>query len=445
MRRRVAALYLRPRLIAVLFLGFVSGLPLALVLGTLSVWLTEAGLSLKAIGLFAAVGTPYTLKFLWAPVIDRLPLPFMTRIFGRRRGWLLAVQAVLMLSIIGLGVSRPAVDPYFTALMALMVAFWSATQDIVIDAYRVELLTLEEQAAGAAMVVFGYRVGLLVAGAGALLLATYLSWPVVYAVMAGFVLVGALTVLLSPEPVDGKIENGAAGDGKSRGKAGLWFYQAVVMPFGDFAARPGWAYILIFVMLYKLGDQVAGVMLNPFFILIGFSKAEIASVAKLFGFTATIGGLALGGMLMAATGLYRALLICALLQCFSILLFAAQAMMGADLGFLALTVGVENLASGMGTAVFVAYLSSLCSRAFTATQYALLSSLAAVARNWLSSGAGFMADRLGWAGFFLFSAALALPGLIMLVWLRRKLIENPDLNLVGQKAAGVEKAGQPPA
>jgi PAT family beta-lactamase induction signal transducer AmpG len=431
--RKLAGLYARPRVAAMLFLGFSSGLPLALILGTLSVWLFEAGLTRTAIGLFAVTGTPYALKFLWSPLVDRLPLPWLTKTFGRRRGWLLAVQAVLALSVLGLGLCDPRMDPVLTAIMALVVAFWAATQDIVIDAFRVELLAGEEQAAGAALAVFGYRLGLLASGAGALFLAEVAPWPVVYAVMASLILVGVITTLLTPEPPEhGDHSLAPAQQGRIAG----WLHKAVIMPFADFMKRPGWGAILLFVMLFKFGDSLAGVMTNPFLISIGFSKVEIASVAKIFGFSATIGGLALGGMVMAATGPYRALMICGLFQCLSLLLFAAQAEMGASLSFLALTIGIENLASGMGTAVFVAYLSSLCNRAFTATQYALLSSLMAVARTWLSSGAGFLADELDWTGFFIVSAAAALPGLILLIWLRRK-------GLVSLKFSGHHPAAEP--
>ncbi len=416
--RDAAVLYARPKIVAMLFLGFASGMPLALTLGTLSVWLTEVGLDLSTIGLFAAVGTPYALKFLWSPLVDRVPLPFMTRLLGRRRGWLIVVQAILMMSIVGLGFSAPATDPAFTALMAVAVAFWSATQDIVIDAFRVELLDIEDQAAGAAMVVFGYRVGLLVSGAGALFLAEIMPWPHVYMIMAGTLLIGTLTALILPEPE--KVDAADEISHEKHSQIGAWLYRAAVMPFAEFMTRRGWLAVLLFVILYKFGDALAAVMTNPFMISIGFTKSEIASVAKVFGFTATLAGLAFGGMLMKACGLYRSLLICGVLQLVSNFMFAVQAMAGAQLGLLAVTIGLENLAGGMGTAVFVAYLSSLCNRAFTATQYALLSSLAVVARTWLSSGAGFVADQFDWIVFFIITAVAAIPGLMLLMWMNRR-------------------------
>jgi PAT family beta-lactamase induction signal transducer AmpG len=427
-----AAVYRDTRIVALFFLGFSSGLPLALSFATLTVWLSEAGVSLAAIGLFAAVGTPYALKFLWAPLIDRLPLPLMTRVFGRRRGWMLVTQAALILAILGLGASDPAADPGLTALAALLVAFCSASQDIVIDAYRVEILEERQLAAGAASLVFGYRVGMLVSGAGALYLASAVSWSLTYAVMAALIGVGVVTVLLNPEPVANATAERAARERQARaylgreprlagrgGEALTWLYVTVVAPFAEFVARRGWLAILLFVMLYKFGDSLAGVMTNPFLVEIGFTKIEIANVGKIYGFTATMVGLALGGALMNGVGLYRSLWVCGILQLLSNFLFAVQAMVGADLALLALTIGFENLAGGMGTAAFVAYLSSLCNVAYTATQYALLSSFMAVARTWLSSSAGLLAEWLDWVGFFALTAAAALPGLVLLWWLSR--------------------------
>jgi PAT family beta-lactamase induction signal transducer AmpG len=427
-----AAVYRDPRMVALFFLGFSSGLPLALSFATLSVWLSEAGVSLTAIGLFAAVGTPYALKFLWAPLIDRLPLPFMTRAFGRRRGWMLTTQAALILSIVALGASDPAANPGLTAFAALLVAFCSASQDIVIDAYRVEILDERKLAAGAASLVFGYRVGMLVSGAGALYLASAVSWSLTYGVMAALIGVGVVTVLLNPEPETDVGPERAAREAEARaylgrrpGLAGwrsaalAWLYVTVVAPFAEFVARRGWLVVLLFVMLYKFGDSLAGVMTNPFLVEIGFSKIEIANVGKIYGFAATMAGLALGGALMNAVGLYRTLWVCGVLQLLSNFMFAVQAMVGADLGLLALTIGFENLAGGMGTAAFVAYLSSLCNIAYTATQYALLSSFMAVARTWLSSSAGFLAEWLDWVGFFALTAGAALPGLALLWWLSR--------------------------
>ena len=427
-----AAVYRNPRVIAILFLGFSSGLPLALTGQTLSLWLKDEGLSLTAIGLFAAVGTPYALKFLWAPIMDKARIPGLTSLLGRRRSWLIVTQFSLIATTLALGFSGPAANIGVTAMLAVAVAFASASQDIVVDAYRVEILEEHQFAAGAAAIVFGYRVGMLVSGAGALYLASAFAWPMVYAAMAVLVLVGVATVLLNPEPGRGETPESIAREDEVRvwlaarphlsgpiGAAMAWLYIAVVCPFAEFMARPAWVAILLFVIFYKFGDSLAGVMTFPFLDDIGFTKIDIANVAKVFGFAATLAGLAFGGALMAGLGLYRSLWICGVLQLVSNLMFAVQAMVGADITLLALTIGLENLAGGMGTAVFVAYLSSLCNVAYTATQYALLSSFMVVARTWLSTSGGAMAEWLDWVGFFLLTTGAAVPGLILLWWLGR--------------------------
>lgn len=427
------AVYRDRRVLAIAVLGFASGLPLALTGQTLQAWLTESGASLKDIGLFALVGVPYTLKFIWAPLVDRLPLPLLTRWLGRRRGWLVFAQALLMLAIAALAFSNPGQALAFTALCAVAVAFASATQDIVIDAWRVEILEERQLAAGAAAIVFGYRIGMLVSSAGALYLATAFAWPLVYLAMAAILVIGAITVLLVGEPAAkprgdaerrfAEAESWLSGRPHLSGATAAvmaWLYASVAGPFLQFMSRKGWIGILLFVMLFKLGDSLAGVLATSFYLNIGFTKTEIAEVSKLYGFAATMLGLFLGGWLMQAVGLYRALWVCGILQMGSNLLFAVLAMRGHDLWFLALTVGVENLASGMGTAALVAYLSALCDIAYTATQYALLSSLTAVARTVLSSYAGFLAESLGWPVFFLATTVAALPGLILLAWLTRR-------------------------
>ena len=415
------AIYKDPRVLAILFLGFSSGLPLALTGTTLSLWLREEGISLTSIGLFANVATPYALKFLWAPLIDKMPLPILGALLGRRRSWMILTQAGLILSIIGLGTTNPATHIELTALFAFLVAFSSASQDIVIDAYRVEICDEKSLAAGAAAIVFGYRIGMLVSGAGALYLATTFSWSTTYAVMGSFVLVGVITILVSREPADRKpISTISLAGNDDRLKIYLnWIHDAVIKPFTEFMARPGWIPVLLFVMFYKFGDSLAGVMSTPFFYDLGFTKIDIANVSKVYGTAATFIGLALGGWLMAATGLYKTLWICGFLQLFSNLMFAVQAVAGNDIYVLSATVGIENLASGMGTAAFVAYLSSLCNIAYTATQYALLSSFMATARIWFSSPGGWLAEQVGWIEFFLITTAAAIPGLFLLWWLTR--------------------------
>ncbi len=419
--RSALAVYRDPRVLAVLFLGFASGLPLALTGATLAVRLTEVGVSLAGIGAFALVATPYSLKFLWAPLIDRMPIPLMTRLFGRRRGWMLTTQAALAASLLALGAVDPAAEPWLCAALALVVAFCSASQDIVIDAYRVEILKPEQYGAGAAMVQCGYRLAMLVSGAGALYLASYVSWFGVYAAMAALVGIGMATVLVNPEPPAAPpppIREGAP----PMERAGAWLKDAVANPFLDMVRRHGWSVvaILAFVLLYKLGDALAGVMANPFYIKMGFTKIEVANVSKLFGFVATVVGTFLGGVIVARMGIFRALLLCGVLQMVSNLMFAAQALAGHDIAFLTATIAIENLSGGMGSAAFVAYISGLCNVAYTGTQYALLSSLAVSGRTVLSAGGGVLVEQLGWVQFFVASTLAAVPGLILLLWMMRR-------------------------
>ena len=425
--------YAAPPVFALFFLGFASGLPLALSFGSLSAWLAEDGVSRTAIGLFAAVGTPYSLKFLWAPLMDRIPLPGLGRLFGRRRGWILLTQALIILAILAVGASDPGTNPGQVALFAVALAFASASQDIVIDAFRIESLTEDQQAAGASATVFGYRVAMVVSGAGALLLADQYSWAVAYQVMAVVMLVGVVTVLLRPEPEQRKSEDEEEREGQlqtfmaARPQLPKWLgeltgflYLGVVAPFAQFMTRQGWVLILAFVVFFKFGDTLAGVMTMPFFLDLGFSKTEVAAVAKAFGFAMTMTGFALGGMVMAKLGMVKALWIAGILQMVSNLMFAVQAMVGYDLTMLAATIGFENLAGGLGTAVFVAYLSSLCNISYTATQYALLSSFMAAARTWLSTSAGWMAETFDWTVFFLTTTVAAVPGLILLYLVTRR-------------------------
>ncbi|MBT3535041.1 MAG: AmpG family muropeptide MFS transporter [Rhodospirillaceae bacterium] len=413
------------RVIAILFLGFSSGMPLLLTFSTLSIWLAEDGISKSTIGLFALVGMPYSLKFIWAPLIDRLHLPLLTRWLGRRRGWAVLTQLALMVGIVGLGTNDPAQGAWSMAAWAMFVTFASASQDVVIDAYRVEILEERQYGAGAAMIVAGYRIGMLASGAGALFLAEAFSWFWVYCAMAALMGVGLLTILLNPEPGTGNPDEENA---PGRADPVQWLREAVYEPFADFLRRGGWLPVLLFVVLYKFGDSLAGIMAGPFYVEIGFSKSEIASVSKIFGLGATLLGGFLGGLLVVRRGIMASLLWCGLLQMFSNLMFAIQAMVGHDISMLAATIAVENIAGGMGTAAFVAYLSSLCNIAYTATQYALLSSLMAVARTMLSAPGGALADATSWVSFFLITTIAALPGLVLLWWLmRRGIVPTSEL------------------
>jgi PAT family beta-lactamase induction signal transducer AmpG len=430
------AVYADRRVLALLFFGFSSGLPLALTFGTLSLWLAEVGVSKTTIGLFALMGAPYTFKFLWAPLVDQMPIPYVTRRLGRRRGWAIVTQLALMLTIAALGATEPAAHAGLTAVLALMVALWSATQDIVIDAYRVEILEERQFGAGAATIVLGYRIGMLVSGAGALYLATYVGWFVTYALMAAFMTVGIVTVLLNPEPRVHKTKESGEQEKhmiayleanrqppgkKARGLA--WIHRAVISPFAEFVSRRGWLVILLFILLYKFGDALAGVMGNPFYVEIGFTKIQIASITKAFGLGATIIGGVIGGIIVDRMGILGSLFVCGILQMLSNLMFAVLAMVGNNPGMLSLTIAVENLSGGMGTAAFVAYLSSLCNVAYTATQYALLTSFMAFGRTLLSSSGGWLADQMGWISFFIVTTGAALPGLLLLVWITRRFRE----------------------
>ncbi|MEE8393477.1 MAG: AmpG family muropeptide MFS transporter [Rhodospirillales bacterium] len=424
--------YLDRRVIVILFLGFSSGLPLLLVFSTLSVWLKFEGVSLAAIGAFSLVRTPYTFKFLWAPVIDRMPLPFLSRWLGRRRSWALVTQFALMAAILGMSTTTPSQAPLATALFALLVAFCSASQDVVIDAYRVESLANDQQGAGAGVIVLGYRVGMLCAGAGALWLASVMTWHQVYMVMAGMVSIGIVTVIVIREPETGQQEAKAEAEEEHIAKRltsdmpswaariTAWFYEAVIAPFSEFMTRPGWLAVLAFIMLYKLGEAYLGVMANPFYLEMGFSTVEIANVSKLFGLGATLVGALIGGVMVSRYGIMKSLMICGVLQIFGTLMFSVQAMAGHDVGVLMLTISAENVTAGMATSAFVAYMSALCNQAYTATQYALLSSIMAFSRDVLSATSGMFAEMSGWVGFFIFSAAIAVPGLVILAWLMRR-------------------------
>jgi MFS transporter, PAT family, beta-lactamase induction signal transducer AmpG len=415
------AVYRSPRLIAILLMGFASGLPLALTGATLSLRLADIGVSLTAIGLFTLVRFSYSCKFLWSPLIDRLPIPVLTERLGRRRSWALALQAALVLAILALGVTDPREDPWPTALAAVAVAFLSASQDIVIDAYRIELLRPEEQGAGAAATQWGYRFGMLASGAGALYAASFGGWTFAYASMAALMLVGMATVWLTPEPAAARDPEPVAG-ATAFERTRAWLGRSVVAPFADLIRRNGvrgLAVILLFTVLYKLGEAVAGTMSNPLYVLLGFSKAEIATVAKIYGVGATLAGVAVGGLLVARLGVLQALLFSGVLQMLSNLMYVVQVWAGHDIAFLTLTIGSENLTNGMGSAAFVAYLSGLCNTAFTATQYALLTSLMTLGINTLSASGGYLADQLGWIPFFFLSTLACLPGLGLLLWIIR--------------------------
>ncbi|ABD86341.1 AmpG family muropeptide MFS transporter [Rhodopseudomonas palustris] len=424
--REGLAVYLQPRVLIVLFLGFSSGLPLALSGSTLLVWMRESGVDLGTIGLFALVGTPYTLKFLWAPLVDALHVPLFTRRFGRRRGWLLFAQLLLIGAILLLALSDPARSPLFVALGALLVAAMSATQDIVVDAFRVESLPENEQAAGMASYVAAYRIGMLVSTAGALfLVSAYEStgqtrataWMWGYVTMAAMVLIGTVTALLATEP-----EQSARAEEASRGESSfVRVVHAATGAFAEFLARKDALAVLAFVVLFKFTDAFSGTMTAPFVIDLGFSRNDYAAIVKGVGLAATlIGGFA-GGYLARRYSLAQSLWIGGVLQAVANLSFSWLAIVGVNQWALAFAITAENFTSAIGTVIFVAYLSALCKNPLhTATQYALLTALAAVGRTYLSSGAGYLAKATGWPAFFVICVLVAIPSLILLVWLQRR-------------------------
>lgn len=399
------------KLLVMLLLGFSAGLPLPLTGFTLRQWFSEANVPLGQIGLTALIGLSYSLKFLWAPLLDhaRAPVPSL----GRRRGWLAPVQALLALAIAAMALTDPASNPTATVSVAVAVAFLSATQDIAVDAFRIESLPQERQGLGLAAYVWGYRIALLVANAGVLFSVARLGWQGAFVAMASLMAIGlATTLFLAEEPPPPR--------GYSRAGWGEWLAAAVVAPFRDFLSRPGAWLILAFVALFKLGEALAGIMTAPFYRSIGFSREDVAAVSGVFGLFATLGGVALGGLLVAGIGTGRSLVITGLMQMLSNLMYVALAEAGRSLPMLWAQVGVENATDGLADAAFVAYLSSLTSTAFTATQYALLSSLAALPLRTIGGLSGYLAEAMGWTRFFWLTTAAALPGLaIMLVLLRR--------------------------
>lgn len=427
--RATLGVYLRYDVLIVLFLGFVAGLPLALSGSTLLVWMAESQVDLRTIGLFALVGTPYTLKFLWAPVVDALDVPILSRLLGRRRGWMVFSQILLMAAIAFLAVQNPDVSPFLVAVGAVMVATASATQDIVIDTYRVEKLETSEQAAGVGSYVAAYRVGMLVSTAGALFIVSYFekvmgfgkaaSWTLSYLVMAAFVVVGIITTLMAREPAG----SAAAVEAKrAEGAPVKRVAKAAYGSFQEFLTRDAALMVLAFVVLFKFCDAFVGAMTGPFVIRgMGYAREEYAAIVKGLGLAATLAGGFAGGFVARALDLRTSLWLAGGLQMASNLVFALQAQTGQNLAMLTFVITVENFTGAIGTVIFVAYLSSLCnSPLHTATQYALLSALAAVGRTYLSAPAGYVAAETGWTWFFILSCLTAIPSFILLWWLDRR-------------------------
>ncbi len=394
-----------PRVAAVLVLGFASGLPLALSSGTLQAWMTVAGVDIKTIGVFSLVGLPYTVKFLWAPVMDR----YAPRFLGRRRGWVALTQVMLMGVIAFMGAMDPTRSPLALAALALALAFASASQDIVVDAYRTDVLREKERGLGAAVSVLGYRLALLVSGALALILSDHIGWRNTYWLMAALMAIGLLAAFFGPEP-------------ETQVRPPRSLTEAVVGPLKEFFGRPQAGVMLLLIVLYKLGDAFAGSLTTAFLIRgVGFTPTDVGAINKGLGLFATIIGALFGGGLMVRLGLYRSLLLFGILQAVSNLAFMVLAWVGKSYPLMVVAVAVENIAGGMGTAAFVALLMALCDPRFSATQFALLSALAAIGRVFVGPPSGLLVDAVGWVWFFLCTFIVALPGLLLLWRLRHRV------------------------
>jgi PAT family beta-lactamase induction signal transducer AmpG len=408
--RPYAEVYWNRRVGMMSLVGFSSGLPLALTASTLQAWMTAVGVDLRTIGIFSLVGLPYTLKFLWSPLMDRFVPPFL----GRRRGWMLCTQLVLMLAIGLMAGSSPATSLALLASLALVVAFASASQDIVVDAYRTDVLEQVERGAGAAVYVAAYRVAWFVSGGLALILSDRIGFRDTYLLMAAAMAIGMIGSVFGPEP-------------RRKAAPPRSLKEAVSGPLSDFFARKGALSILLLIILYKLGDAYAGSLTTAFLMRgAGFSLTEIGTVYKILTIISTIIGAALGGSLMVRLGLYRSLLLFGILQAVSNLSFMVLAWAGKSYPIMIGAVGFENLSGGMGTAAFVSLLMSLCNQRYSATQFALLSSLAVLGRVCVTPSSGFLVDWLGWAPFFLITTVSALPGLFLLVYLRKE-VEKPEV------------------
>ncbi|GGI83353.1 MFS transporter [Shewanella hanedai] len=429
------SIYSHKRVLVLLLLGFSAGLPLMLVFSTLSFWLREAGVDRTAIGYFSWIALAYGFKWAWSPLVDRLSLPIFTRLLGRRRGWMLFAQILLVTAIVGMSFSDPVKDLERLALFALMVAFASATQDIVIDAFRIESAPEKMQAALAAAYQVGYRSAMIVATAGALTIAAWIepnsdaynlvAWQTAYLIMAGLMSVGILTTLFSKEPqVEMKIADEKEQEIRTEFSqrypkivAGTlsWFYTASVLPFLDFFKRYGRNAILILLLIscYRISDIVMGIMANVFYVDMGFAKDEIAAISKIYGLIMTLVGAGFGGILLARYGTMKILFIGALLVAVTNLLFAYQAMIGYDVSLLTIIISIDNFSAGIATAAFIAYLSSLTSTGYSATQYALLSSIMLLFPKFIAGFSGAYVDAFGYINFFISASVIGFPVLLL--------------------------------
>lgn len=408
------------RILSIFLFGFSSGLPFLLTLSTLTLWLKECGLNNKTVGLFVITTLPYTFKFLWGPMVDRLRIPVLFSLFGQRRSWALIAQGALIFMLLGLGHSDPHNHILHTALWAFGVAFFSAIQDIAVEAYRIEVIDKDQQGSAAASSYLGYRMGMMASGVGALYLATLFSWQMAYMAMATLMMVGLLTTFLSPSPPEYRIKI------KPSRRLKEWVQSTYFIPLKDLLKTIDWRIVLAFIFFFKIGDTTLSVMNIPFLVEIGFTTLEIANVAKFFGISAMIIGGIMGGIFLNHYGILPSLILCATLQILTSLMFIVQTFVGCNLSVLMVTIGFENLSCGLGAASFIAYLSSLCRTPHTATHFALLSSFGSLARIILSVLSGILADLLPWSLFFTFTAIASLPCLLLLIYVPRQFSYTPS-------------------
>ena len=445
-------IYLRRPVITMVFLGFSAGLPFMLVFATLAVWLRESGVSHAEIGFFSWVGVTYSIKVLWAPVIDHLPLPGLTRVMGKRRSWMFAGQLGIATGLLGISCLDPRTSLGVIALLGVVVAFFSATQDVAIDAFRIEAEERRYQGAMAATYQLGYRIANLVSYTGVLYLAAIGSWQMAYRVMAGLMLLGMATVLLSREPVHalepplGTTQSvvRTAGGGRIRfwrRRLTNWLAGAVVGPLVEFFARNGWLAltILMFIGCFRISDIAMASMANPLYIDLGFSKPQIANISGLYGLVMILLGAMVGGAAVARHGLMRPLLLAAVLVSSTNLLFAYLAIRGASVALLTLTISADNLSGGFAGAVFIAYLSSLTNTAFTATQYALFSSLMTLPGKLISGFSGVVVEAQGYAFFFLYTTLLGIPAIALVAYLMHRAERGPAAVLATGRPGGAEQ------
>ncbi|MBS0236662.1 MAG: AmpG family muropeptide MFS transporter [Proteobacteria bacterium] len=398
--------YFTLQMLKILMLGFSSGMILPISLGTLSAHLWDNQLDLQAIGLFSAVALPYSFKFLWAPFIDNINIPILTKLMGKRRSWLIIIQPIIMVLIALCGQINPQNDPWFLAMMISFTVFFSATQDIIVDAFRIELSNDRDQAMTATVQILGYRIGMLATSAGALYIAHILSWEIAFFYMSALMSIGIIATLWLKE------DQTQTSTPKHQNIL-IWVKTAFLEPLEDFFQRKHPVLILVMVVGYKLGDAFLGVMTTPFLLDTGFTKLELATYVKSYGFFASMFGTILGGYMVKTQGYARSLIVGLIVQTLSNLVFIFQYYAGHNVSALVLTITVENITGGIGTAALVGYVSHLCSKQFTATQYALLSSLDSMARVMLPTTSGFAAVYFGWVAFFIISAILNIPALIM--------------------------------